>query len=181
MLYDLYAKATKGNIYLDYIMVRAAHASIPNGIYASHLSKIWRIDLDSAEQTLEVTSQHSTRSYNPTLSHNYGTNNRMLRYKRIKEHFFMGTFFSIKTAGNSSRDNTCCQIFVTYKGFVYVIPMKSKPEVLQAVKQFAKEIEAPEDIIPDAASEKTSKAPRKYSSYIGTTLQYLEERIPLVK
>ena len=40
MLDDLYAKATKGNIYLDDIMVSAAHTSIPKGIDASQLSKI---------------------------------------------------------------------------------------------------------------------------------------------
>ena len=81
MLDDLYAEYTKGNIHLDEIMVSADHASIPKGIDDSHLSKIWRIDLDSAKWTLEFTSQHSTSSNNPTLSRNYGTNNRMLRYK----------------------------------------------------------------------------------------------------
>ena len=49
MLDDLYAKATKGNIYLDEIMVSATHSSRPKGIDASHLSKIWTIDLDSAK------------------------------------------------------------------------------------------------------------------------------------
>ena len=107
MLYDLYAKATKGNIYLDDIMVSAAHASRPNGIDAYQLSKIWRIYLDSENLTLEVTFEHSTRSDNPTLSCNFGTNDRMLRYKIIKEHFFMDTFFSTKTVGKSSRGNMC--------------------------------------------------------------------------
>ena len=65
-------------------MVRSYHASRPKVIDASHLSKIWRIDLDFAKQTLEVTSQHRMRSDNLTLSHNFGTNDRMLWYKRIK-------------------------------------------------------------------------------------------------
>ena len=93
MLYDLYVEATKGDIYLDDIMVSASHASRPKGIDASHLSKIWRINLDSTKRTLEVTSQHSTRSNNPNLSCKYGTNDRMLRYKRINENFFMETLF----------------------------------------------------------------------------------------
>ena len=66
MLYDLYAKATKGNIYIDDIMVSADHASRPKGIYASHLSKIWIINLDSAKRTLEVTSENRTRRDIPT-------------------------------------------------------------------------------------------------------------------
>ena len=138
MLDDLYAEATKVNIHFDDIMISSAHASRPKGIVALHLSKIWRIDLDSAKRTLEATSQHSTRSENPTLSHNYGTNNCILWYKRIKEHFFMDTLFSTKTARKSSRGNTCCQRFVTGKGFVYVVPMKSKSEFLQAVNKIFK-------------------------------------------
>ena len=94
ILDDLYAKATKVNIYLDDIMVSAAHVSRHKGIDASHLSKIWIIDLDSVKRTLEFTSHHSKRNDNPTLSRNYGTNDRMLRYKRIKEKFFIDALFS---------------------------------------------------------------------------------------
>jgi hypothetical protein len=64
----------------------------------------------------------------------------MLRYKGIGQYFFMDTFFATKAAGKSTRGHTCCQLFVTDKGFVYVVPMRSKGEVLAAVKQFAKEI-----------------------------------------
>ena len=52
MLDDFYSKATKGNIYLDDIVVSATHTSRPKGIDASHFSKIWRIDLGSTKQTL---------------------------------------------------------------------------------------------------------------------------------
>jgi hypothetical protein len=81
----------------------------------------------------------------------------MLRYKRINDYFFMGTFFATKKAGKSSRGNTCCQLFVTDKGFVYVVPMKTKGEVLQALEQFAKEIGAPDAIVSDAAAEQSSQ------------------------
>ena len=138
MLDDLYAKATKGKIYIYDIMVRVAHASRLKGIEASHLSKIWIIELDSSKQTLEVTSQNSTRSDNPTISCNFETNNHMLQYKRTKEHFFMGTFFSTNTAGKYSQGNTCCELFVIYKGFFYIVSMKIKSEVLQEVKQCSK-------------------------------------------
>jgi hypothetical protein len=67
----------------------------------------------------------------------------MLRYKRIVYYFNMDTFFfATKKGGKSSRGHTCCQLFVTDKGFVYVVPMKRKGEVLLAMKQFAKEIGA---------------------------------------
>ena len=142
-------------------MVSAAHVGRSKGIDAEHLSKTWRIDVETAERTLDITSQHSMQKDNPTLSRNYGTNDRMLRYKRINEYFSMDTFFATKTAGKSSRGNTCCQLFVTDKGYVYVVSMKSKSEVLQAVKQFAKEIGAPDAIISDASGEQTSKNKRR--------------------
>jgi hypothetical protein len=63
----------------------------------------------------------------------------------------MDTFFATKKARNSTRGNTCCKLFVTDKGFVYVVPLKSKGEVLLAVKQFAKEVGALDAFIYDAA------------------------------
>jgi hypothetical protein len=40
-------------------------------------------------------------------------------------------------------------LFVTDKGFVYVVPMKRKGEVLLAMKQFTKEIGAPDTFVAD--------------------------------
>jgi hypothetical protein len=114
---------------LDEVMLGATHADKSKCIDAAHLSKIWCINLKTAERTLDVTSQGNKRVDNPTLSQNYGTNDRMLRYKRISEYFFMDTFFATKKAGKSTRNNTCCQLFVTDKGFVYVVPLKSKANV----------------------------------------------------
>ena len=54
----------------------------------------------------------------------------------------------MKKSGKSSRGHTCCQLFVMDKGFVFVVPIRKKSEVLQAVKQFAKEIGARDTINP---------------------------------
>jgi len=97
-------------------------------------------------------------------------NDKMLCCERIKECFFMDTFFATKKARKSSHKNTCCQLFVTDKGFVCVEPVRSKSEVLQAVKQFAKEAGAPEALICDAAREQKSEEVRKFCHETGTTL-----------
>ena len=102
----------------------------------------------------------------------------MLRYKRIAQFFFMDTFFATEKSGKSSRGNTCCQLFVSDKGFVFVAPMKSKSEVPSALKIFAREIGAPDAIICDAAGEQKSNAVKKFCHQIGTTLRYLEESTP---
>ena len=46
----------------------------------------------------------------------------------------MDNFFATNKSGKSSRGHTCCQIFVTDKGLVYVLKIKSKSEVMQGVK-----------------------------------------------
>jgi hypothetical protein len=163
---------------LDDFMVSAAHAKMTRSVQAEHLSKVWRIDMETAEKTLEITSQNCNRKPSTELSRNYATNDKMLRYKRIKEFFFMDTFYATKKAGKSSRGNACCQLFVTDKGFIYVVPMKKEADVLQAVKQFAKEIGAPDALICDAARAQISKDMRKFCNEIGTTLRALEENTP---
>ena len=93
----------------------------------------------------------------------------MLRYKRLKDFFFMDTFFVTRnTSGKKKgrrttpeRGHTCYQLFVTDKGSIYVVLMKSKKEVPQAVKQFYKEIGAPDAITCDVSKERTSGALRE--------------------
>ena len=91
----------------------------------------------------------------------------------------MDTFFATSKGGTSTRGRTCCQLFLTDKGFVHVLPMRKRSEVLQAVKQFAKEIGAPDAIICDAAKEHTSHDLRKFCNDMGTTLRVLEEGTPI--
>jgi hypothetical protein len=126
LLDEIYNSSIRGEIDLDDIMVKAAHAKRHQGSDVKHLSKVWKISTEEAERTLDVTTEHSKRSDDPKLSHNYGTNDRMLRYKRIHEYFFMDTFFATKKGKKSSRGHTCCQLFVSDKGFVFVVPMKAK-------------------------------------------------------
>jgi hypothetical protein len=165
----------QGDIDLDAFMISASHAKMKRTIQAGHLSKIWKIDMDTASKTIDITSQNVNRKRSADLSRYYVANNKMLRYTRIKD---MDTFYATKKAGKPSRANACCQLFVTDKGFVYVVPMKKESEVLQAVKQFAKEIGAPEALICDAVKAQTSEAMRTFYNEIGTTLRALEEGTP---
>jgi hypothetical protein len=102
----------------------------------------------------------------------------MLRYRRIDQIFFMDTFFATKKSRQSSRGHTCVQLFVTDKGFVYVVPIQTKGGVSKAIKLFAKEIGAPDAIICDAAREQISKEVRSFCTKMGTALRVLEEDTP---
>ena len=90
----------------------------------------------------------------------------------------MDTFFAMSKGGKSSHRNTCCQLFVMDKGFLYVVPMNQKSEVIQAVKQLGKEIGAPDAIVCDMASEQMSAEVKQFCNMIGTTLRALEEGTP---
>ena len=90
----------------------------------------------------------------------------------------MDTLFATKKGGKSSRGNTCCQLFITDKGFLHVIPMKRKSEVFMAVMMFAKEIGAPNAIVCDMAKEQSSAKLKGFLNDIGTTLCALEEGTP---
>ena len=48
------------------------------GVTAKHLSKIWRIDTSTAEQTIEVTSQLLKQEATDWMPRNFGTNDWML-------------------------------------------------------------------------------------------------------
>ena len=163
---------------VDEFFSHSTHVSRPRGVTPEHLSKIWCISQEDTKRMIDTTTQMSVCTQDPTLSRNYGTNDRMLCYKCIRDYFFMDTFFATKKGGRSSRGHTCCQLFVTDKGFLYVVPMRRKSEVLQALKQFAKEIGAPTSIIADMSGEQMSHDVRKFCNNIGTTLRALEEGTP---
>ena len=160
--------------------IGAAHARRVQGVSAEHLSKVWRISMDEAQRTLDVTSQGQVHTNDPKIAKNYGTNDRMLRYKHIKEYFFMDTLIATSKGGESTRGNTCCQLFVTDKGYLYVVPMKKRADVLLAVKKFMKEVGVPDAIICDGAGEHTSNDMRQLCNDAGTTLRILERGTPWV-
>ena len=53
---------------IDEFMTSAMTAMKPSGMSPEHLSKVWRISVDDAKQTLDVTSQASLHQDNPMLS-----------------------------------------------------------------------------------------------------------------
>ena len=56
---NLDESVTQGEIDLDALMVSATHAGKSKGVDPAHLSKIWKIDFNTAERTLEVVSQNN--------------------------------------------------------------------------------------------------------------------------
>ena len=74
----------------------ATHVDTPKGVTAEQLSKVWRISHEDAKKTLDVTSQLNKKDADASLSRRFGTNDRMLRYKRIDAFFYTDTFYAKK-------------------------------------------------------------------------------------
>jgi hypothetical protein len=55
-------------------MIQATMAGRPNGVTAKHLSKVWKIDYQTAKRTIEVTTQLRQHEADASLSRNYSTN-----------------------------------------------------------------------------------------------------------
>ena len=66
----------------------------PKGFTADMLSKIWTISHEMSVKTIALTSQLNREGENTSLAINLGTNDRMLRYRRIKSHFSLTPFSS---------------------------------------------------------------------------------------
>lgn len=154
-------------------VVSALNMKSSRGVKPEFLAKVWRIPLEVARQTVESTSQRIVRTPGSQLSRHYSTQDRALRYRRVHQIFFTDTMFAGQKI-RSTRGNTCLQLFVTDKGFLFIIPMKTKGAVLQSLKAFTKAVGAPDAIVIDPSGEQTSKKVKGYLSEIGTDLRVLE-------
>ena len=67
------------------------------------------------------------------------------------------------------------QLFVSDKGYVYLVPMNSVSEFPKALRMFAKEVGVPAALIMDAHACQKSKEVKQFCHQIGTTLRVLEE------
>ena len=160
------------------IQLGVVHAEKSKGISAEDLAKVFRIDLRTAKSTLKATSQRQKRSKTSSLHRRYSSNDRMLWYHHLREFFYMDTMFATKKSGKTLRGHSCMQLFVTDKGFVHVVPMKSKSEVHLALKEFFKKIGVPDAIICDDAKEQILGESRKVMREAGTTIRALEPGTP---
>ena len=98
-----------------------------------------------AKRTFRATTQLGLRTTEePSLTRKYKTNDRMLRYARIKYDAFMDTFFSTDGA-KSIRGYKTCQLFALEFGhlFIHLMEGKSGANIALALKSYFKEIGVP--------------------------------------
>lgn len=77
----------------------------------------------------------------------------------------------MKAKAVSQRKNKHMQLFVSDTGFMFVYPMKSKSEIPDAVKAFAKEIGVPVSLILDPEGTQKSNKLDKIAKDMGVQIQ----------
>lgn len=82
----------------------------------------------------------------------------------------MDALFATKKAGELLRGHASMQLFVTDEGFAHLVLMKSKSELPQTVKMFAREIGAPEAFVCGAAPWQVSQEAKQFCHQIGSSL-----------
>ncbi len=127
----------------------AVTAGRSGGVSAEHHSKIFCISHNDAAKMLSVTSQLIRYNADSSLSRNVTMDDCALHYPKIKSYFFTDTLFATAKA-KSTCGNICGQVFISDKGFVYFCPMKDQRSYFSALKQFAKEVGAPEVLVCDS-------------------------------
>ena len=154
-------------------VIASISAGRSQGVTPEHLSKIWRIPFDDAVKTLAMTTQLIQQSPNSTLSRSAGTNDRAVRYRKLRSKFFTDTMFATKKA-RSLRGNTCCQVFVSDCDFLSLYPMQQESEYPLALKLFAKEVGAPDVLVCDCSKTQNQRQVKLLCTQMGTTLKTLE-------
>ncbi len=74
----------------------------------------------------------------------------------------------------SSQGNICGQLFVSIKGFVAFYPMKRQADYFLALKQFDKDVGAPDVLVCNLHPAQTKREVQNFCTQIGTTLKVLE-------
>jgi hypothetical protein len=113
------------------------------------LAQRWNIGLGKAKKTLDVTTQRGTRTVAfPSFEARFRTNDRQLRYRRLKMALYTDTMFASVT---SRRGNTCAQIYVNNLEWCRAYPLRTKGDAHTSLDLLFPEEGVPNTMISDDA------------------------------
>jgi hypothetical protein len=156
--------------------VNISHTSTrrKNVIDAERLATTWNIGIEAAKQTLKATTQRGIRSVaNPDIARRFRTNDRQLRYRRLRTNMFSDTYFASAT---SKDGNNCAQIFCDETGWMRSYPMKSKSTAHEALSLLFSQFGVPDTLVVDGSLEQVKgqfkKKAREADCHIRQTEPY---------
>ena len=154
-------------------VISTVTANQSKGATPEMLSKLWLIDEDLAKGAIDQNTQLCRHSSDNIMSRQFSTNDRMLRYRRITSTFYTDTMFA-QPGAKSTRGNSCCQVFVSDKGFVALYPMRSQTQFQDALHWLCKQVGVPRTLVVDGHKSQTSNKVKRFCDQLGTVLKILE-------
>ena len=112
------------------------------------LSAKLRIGLNTARDTLKVTTQQGIRQAVHPITRRYQTDTMSLQIRRLRATIYTDTGF-INT--KSLAQNTCYQGYLS-DNFIKIIPMRDQKDAPDSLLAFAHDVGAPAELIPDHAA-----------------------------
>ncbi len=124
-----------------------------NQFTKEYLSQLWGISLNTAAQTLQVTTQKGIRNAIHPIVRRYATKQSRLRYNQLgSKHgkFYSDTFFATT---KSTRGNTMAQLYVNDAKYMRIMPMRRKADAHHTLQELIQDIGIPAAIHCDGAKE----------------------------
>ena len=117
------------------------------------LARRWGCGLESAKQTLKVTTQFGIRNVIHPYDKRYKTTFDHMRFPNLASKYYSDTMFTKQT---SVRQNRMAQIFTDGKGDTHLYPLKRKAQVGRSLMSFIQDVGVPRDLVTDGAKEENS-------------------------
>jgi hypothetical protein len=122
---------------------------------AELLARKWNIGLNTAKDTLRVTTQEGIRHAVHPIHRRYRTDHLHLHRNKLNTTFYTDTLFS---KYKSLEGNKAAQVFTDGR-FTFVVPLASKTgtEVGRALQEFIDDVGVPDMLVCDLAGEQYGK------------------------
>ena len=126
----------------------ATHTENRKGVSHELLEKIWRINNKTAKRTIRTTTQLNRQGANSKSSRNFGTNDRMLRYRRIK-YYFSATLSLWRRSQQVQKVTPACKYLFQIKGMYLLLQWKASVNFLKPWKCFPSRWEYQRQSLPN--------------------------------
>ena len=120
------------------------------------MSKTLRIGLDTACDTLKVTTQQGMQQAVHLITRRYCTDTMSLKVRSLKPTVFTDTIFINR---KSLAGNVCYQGYFV-ENFIRVIPLKDRKDAADSLMTFAHDVEAPAEIVSDHTGKLIGHKPK---------------------
>lgn len=142
---------------LEYFQQRWAAEVVSNErhttVSSENLARKWGIGLQTAQQTLRVTTQRGIRTAIHPLHRRYRVDHMNLHRKRLNSHFYVDHL----SAKVKSLDGNSGAYLYTNGKFTSVIPCSSRTEAGDTLRRFTEDVGIPNKLTADLASEMSGK------------------------